>query len=82
MASKLLWYGGADPNLVDNLGWTPLLLATYSSNKEMILLLLKNGANPRFIFSQLNQNSIEMALSTGQNKIANLLEHFKLKTLK
>ncbi|MHC4871010.1 MAG: ankyrin repeat domain-containing protein [Planctomycetota bacterium] len=47
---KLLNLDGSNPNSTLNIGfgekWTPLFIASYNRNGEMITVLLENGANP------------------------------------
>ena len=43
---KLLLDAGADPNGVDEFGWTPLHTAAGGKQTEMMELLLDHGANP------------------------------------
>jgi len=37
---------GADPNAVDDDGWTPLMLAAMNGNREIVDMLLQHGADP------------------------------------
>ena len=43
--ARLLCHHGADVDLVDSDGWTPLYLTTLLDNQEMGLLLLENNAD-------------------------------------
>lgn len=42
---RLLLKAGADVNVRDHAGWTPLMLATLARNVGLVKLLLKNGAD-------------------------------------
>ncbi|KAJ3444620.1 cyclin-dependent kinase inhibitor 2c-related [Anaeramoeba flamelloides] len=75
---KLLEYK-CDPNCVDQDGWFPLLSATLNSNPEMILMLLKNGANPT---QTLKGNSpLHFAVKEKNSKIAELLLQYAVNIL-
>ena len=43
---RLLLSKGADPNHIDRLGWTPLLLASAQADPVVAHQLLARGANP------------------------------------
>ena len=43
--AELLIGQGADVNAVDDDWWSPLHVACYQDNTEMVLLLLQNGAD-------------------------------------
>jgi ankyrin repeat protein len=47
----LLLESGADPNLADRRGWTPLAAAAYRSSKEDVESLLRFGGEPRATMS-------------------------------
>ncbi|MFT6332224.1 MAG: ankyrin repeat protein [Lentimonas sp.] len=45
--AKNLIKGGANVNISDNEGWTPLMRAALSNNSDLIKILLKKSADPR-----------------------------------
>jgi ankyrin repeat protein len=46
---KALILGGTDVNLKDDKGWTALHFASQEFNKEIVTLLLNNGADPNSV---------------------------------
>lgn len=68
----MLLAAGADTNLADHDGWTPLHSCVYYELSELVPTLLKAGANPR----QRNLQGAtpeEFAASLGHHKMAKLL---------
>jgi hypothetical protein len=55
--AKTLIDNGANVNIVDNEGWTPLMRASLAGNKEIVEILLKNGANANLLNS-LNESAL------------------------
>jgi ankyrin repeat protein len=46
-ATQILLENGANPNVTDSSGWTPLhTAARYGRNVDVVRILLENGANP------------------------------------
>jgi len=70
---------GIDPNIRNQAGFTPLILAINSGKKESVELLLENGADPNMRDAMLSQQFVPMkyaidnALSTGKTDILKLL---------
>lgn len=58
--AKLLLEGGADPNLKDCVGNTPLHLAATASSIDVVTLLLKSGADI-FAVDKEKHNPIQLA---------------------
>ena len=71
---KLLLDAGADPNVVDNKGWTVLMQVAYYGHYKMANLLLKKGAN-LYIEAHLKETALKLASSKGHTKIVNLLNY-------
>ena len=55
--AKILVDNGANVNIVDNEGWSPLMRASLAGNKEIVELLLKNGAKAHLLNS-LNESAL------------------------
>jgi ankyrin repeat protein len=72
---KLLISKGADVNVKDKKGWTPLLLALLSENdnKEIIKLLVSEGADVNAKDSQTKRIPLQFAASKGDKEIVGLL---------
>ena len=59
---KALLDAGADPNLADRAGTTPLIMAAGYGYTPIVELLLRRGADPRR-FNRNGQNALDAALS-------------------
>lgn len=55
--AKILVDNGANVNIVDNEGWSPLMRASLAGNKDIVELLLKNGAKAHLLNS-LNESAL------------------------
>jgi ankyrin repeat protein len=55
--TKILVDNGANVNIVDNEGWSPLMRASLAGNKDIVELLLKNGAKAHLLNS-LNETAL------------------------
>jgi ankyrin repeat protein len=71
--AKLLLEHGAQPNVRQEGGWTPLHQAAASGNLELMKLLLEHGADPRAV-SDDQKSPRALALERGQPEAARLLE--------
>ena len=54
---KTLIDNGANVNIIDNEGWTPLMRASLNGNGEIVEILLKNGAKANLLNS-LNESAL------------------------
>jgi ankyrin repeat protein/GR25 family glycosyltransferase involved in LPS biosynthesis/mannosyltransferase OCH1-like enzyme len=61
------------PDIKNNLGITPLFLASFLGKKEMVKILLKHGADPYFL-NNGGATAIKIAKDKGFNEIVKLLE--------
>lgn len=72
IAQILLAYG-ADPNICDNQGWTPLMAATVEGNVESAIVLASHPGNDINNINNFNQTVLSIAASKG-NLV--LVDHF------
>lgn len=74
LMTDLLTYG-ADVNVSQHGGWTPLHQAADHGNLELVQLLLAHGANPA-AQSEAGQTAIEMAAAKEFNAVVDLLNSY------
>lgn len=67
-----------DVNLVDTKGLTPLMIAAYKGNKEIIDLLLTSGADPS-LKSKINFTAADYAMNAGRDDLANYIRNQEYK---
>ncbi|GAB1316489.1 hypothetical protein MFIFM68171_06699 [Madurella fahalii] len=72
-AVRLLHEHGADVSQTHSGGLTAIILATENANREMIVLLLDMGASMRCIWEQAKSSLYDIAASSGNVDIAELL---------
>lgn len=71
LALKLI-ENGADLNVLNNIGWTPLMLAISIGDSDIVALLLEYGANPE-IRTPKGDNAISLAKKFGYEDIVTLI---------
>lgn len=64
---------GADVNVRNEVGQTPLISATEKGYADMVQILLQNGANPKLVNNE-GQSALTIALMKGYTRIAESLE--------
>ena len=64
----------ADPNISDNIGWTPLLSAADEGNTDIVLLLLDHGADLNVTMG--GKDAAAFAESRGNTELADLLGEY------
>lgn len=64
---------GADVNVRNEVGQTPLISATKKGYADMVQVLLQNGANPRLANNE-GESALTIALMKGYTRIAESLE--------
>jgi ankyrin repeat protein len=72
-ATKLLLELGADPNLGNRYGWTPLHAAAYSNQREFAEVLLAAGASPQISARGEGGTPLVQALFWGHAEMADFL---------
>jgi ankyrin repeat protein len=72
-ATRQLLRFRADPNIADNAGLTPFLKAAVGSHSELILLLIKSGADTPHI-SKSCENALHFAHRLGLADLETLMQ--------
>jgi ankyrin repeat protein len=77
LAEQLIMVG-ADVNVHDQKGWTPLMRAISTADQDMVALLLKNGANP-FLATPKGDDALALAKKFGCEEIIELVAENQLR---
>ena len=78
---NILINNGADVNLVDNSGWTPLMRSAIEGSVKNMTILLKNGANPN-ISNNINDTIIKhSAIANCNNCVIKSLRYVNYRIL-
>jgi ankyrin repeat protein len=64
---------GADVNVRNDAGQTPLMFATEKGYADMVQVLIQSGANPKLVNNQ-GESALTIALMKGYTRIAESLE--------
>ena len=71
---KLFLWGGMDPNVTDEMGWTPLMRAASKGHLETVEALLEAGADPQLKDNFSDTTALALAKEHGHTDVAKLLE--------
>jgi len=71
---KILIESGANPNIQDNEGWTPLMRASNVGNSQIVEYLLANGAKANYLNSQNETAIIHSTISRCTECINHIIE--------
>jgi hypothetical protein len=77
LAEQLIMVG-ADVNVRDQKGWTPLMRAISITDQDMVALLLKNGANPA-LETPKGDDALALAMKFGCEEIIELVTENNLR---
>jgi tankyrase len=77
LAEQLIMVG-ADVNVRDQKGWTPLMRAISTADQDMVALLLKNGANPT-LETPKGDDALALAKKFGCEEIIELVAENSLR---
>jgi len=69
----LLLAAGADPNIQDKNGYTPLHVAAQCGDARVARALIFGGANLE-VTSKDGSQALDIALASGHNEVANLIK--------
>jgi len=72
IVKKLLQYG-ADPEIQDNQGFTPLHFAIFGNQDNVVSMLLQNGANPNIASDDFNETPLHIAAFNRSEDISKIL---------
>ena len=64
---------GADVNVKDKVGWTPLHLAAFNGHKEIVELLIANGADVNAKSDDVGRTPLDLAIHFKHPETADLL---------
>jgi len=73
---KLLLQHGADPNIPDANGWTPLHLAIWKNHSEMVKTLLSHGADPSTC-TKSGENAYALAKDRKRKDLIRILKRHR-----
>ncbi|SRR6266480_4072142 len=69
---QILLEAGANPNISDNLGWTPLMYVAQYGSAQIARALLERGAELN-VRNAKGQTALEIAIQAGQHDVAEVL---------
>ena len=75
---KVLLAAGANPNLTEDGGGTPLMMAATFGDTEIVKMLLAADANPNVV-ANIGKTALDAAKETGRSEIVRILEEMRAK---
>ena len=72
-AAKLLLDAGADPNIANSVGMTPLLVASHFGTASIVKLLIEHGADVDALGTEQGIAALHVAAENGDAQIVRLL---------
>ena len=73
MVTEYLLENGANPNLADKLGVTPLIAATRKGQRDVVAVLLQHGADVSPVSLDMSQSALQEAIERGYTGITTML---------
>lgn len=73
---RILIEDGANVNIADNEGWTPLMRAAMAGDRDIVTLLLQKGAEAQTLNSLKESTIIHSALSDCNDCLQSMFENF------
>jgi ankyrin repeat protein len=74
--AKILIESGAEVNVVDNEGWTPLMRAALNGNREIVKLLIQKGASANNLNSVNESAIIHATIAECAQCLEYMFDHF------
>ena len=71
--TEYLLENGANPNLADELGVTPLIAATRKGQRDVVAVLLQHGADVSPVCLDMSQSALQEAIERGYTGITTML---------
>ena len=73
MVTEYLLENGANPNLADKFGVTPLIAATRKGQRDVVAVLLQHGADVSPVSLDTSRSALQEAIERGYTGITTML---------
>ena len=73
MVTEYLLENGANPNLADKFGVTPLIAATRKGQRDVVAVLLQHGADVSPVSLDTSRSALQEAIERGHTGITTML---------
>ena len=73
IVTELLLENGANPNLADKFGVTPLIAATRMGQRDVVAVLLQHGADVSPVSLDTSRSALQEAVERGYTEITTML---------